>query len=211
MSSSAPTVARVSSVAQWTNLFHPHDGVFRLPRTEGASIEHLDIDLRYIDHETAIKSGSSTPSPHNPMSGDIYLPNVAVVTLRGAEHVHDHDGRMDALADVLLAMRPIEVRWYVELGSTLALRADRRLNATNDPAEQLTFSTHLVHPAIIAAGHIWSQAGGAQRLVMQGGFAIPLSYESITLIAFIPVGPIRSLVLLLLLRTCPTHRRLSLS
>ena len=111
MSSSAPTVARVSSVGQWSNLFHPHNGVFRLPRTEGASIEHLDIDLRFVDHETAIRSGTSTPSPNGPMSGDIYLPNVAVITLRGAEHVQDHDGRMDALADVLLATRPIEVRW----------------------------------------------------------------------------------------------------
>jgi hypothetical protein len=65
--------------------------------------------------------------------------------------------------------------------------AEPRLNATNDPAEQLTFSIHLVHPAIIAAGHVWSQAGGAQRLVMQGKLTLPLSSWIIALIAVLPV------------------------
>jgi len=111
MTSAPPTVARVSSVAQWTNLFHPQDGLFRLPRTAGASIEHLDIDLRFVDHEPVIRTGASTSSSVEPTSAEIYLPNVAVITLRGAEHVHDNDGRMDALTEVLLAIRPIEVRW----------------------------------------------------------------------------------------------------
>jgi len=45
-----------------------------------------------------------------------------------------------------------------------------RLNANNDPAEQLTFSTHLVHPAVIAAGEVWSRQGGVKRVVIQGEF-----------------------------------------
>ena len=45
-----------------------------------------------------------------------------------------------------------------------------RLNANNDPAEQLTFSTHLVHPAVIAAGEMWRRQGGVKRVVIQGEF-----------------------------------------
>lgn len=48
-------------------------------------------------------------TPH--AMADVYLPNVAVITLRGAEHCHDHEERMDALAEVLLAIKPVEVRW----------------------------------------------------------------------------------------------------
>ena len=98
-----PTLARVSSLAHWATFFHPSTGVFRLPRTDGATIKHLDIDLRFIDHELRPESGK--------VKGDVYLPHVCIITLRGAEHVCDSDDHMEALAEVLLAIKPMEVRW----------------------------------------------------------------------------------------------------
>ena len=43
-----------------------------------------------------------------------------------------------------------------------------RLNSTDDPNEQLTFSTHLVHPAIISIGERWSRNGALRKMVVQG-------------------------------------------
>lgn len=51
---------------------------------------------------------------------------------------------------------------------SVVIKTDGRLNATSDPAEQLTFSTHLVHPGIIAAGDIWARNGGAKKIIIQG-------------------------------------------
>jgi hypothetical protein len=45
-----------------------------------------------------------------------------------------------------------------------ATLAHHRLNAATDPSEQLTFSTHLVHPAIILAGEDWPMF----KFVIQG-------------------------------------------
>jgi hypothetical protein len=58
-----------------------------------------------------------------------------------------------------------------------------RLNATSDPAEQLTFSTHLVHPAVIAAGEIWARNEGARKIVMQGELDLPLVQFELRLIS----------------------------
>lgn len=112
--SSQPSFARVSSLTHWKTFFHPTSGLWRLPNTEGASITHLDIDLRYVDHEHDAdhpKDGPMTMTPH--AVSEVYLPNVVILTLRGAEHCHDVDERMDELADILLSIKPIEVRWYV--------------------------------------------------------------------------------------------------
>ena len=147
--------ARVDSLSHWTTIFHPNTGSFRLPSTSGELIEHLDIDLRFIDHE----AGSDTPAQA------IYLPRVWKLTLRGAEHVQDSEEQMACLSEVLLAIRPVEVHWWVPHAE---YTTDRRLNASNDPDEQLTFSTHLVHPAIIAAGEFWSHSDVLRRLVIQG-------------------------------------------
>lgn len=43
-----------------------------------------------------------------------------------------------------------------------------RLNASDDPTEQQTLSTSLVHPAIIAAGNVWAEQGFLRKLVIQG-------------------------------------------
>lgn len=80
-----PTCARITTLAQWKHFFHPTTGVFRSPSTEGQTIEHLDIDLRYIDHEyddtypkdpKAFQDQDRTPSP------GIHLPLVSRLTLR---------------------------------------------------------------------------------------------------------------------------------
>jgi hypothetical protein len=134
---STPTSAKVDSLTHWSKFFHPTNGIFRLPSTEGRSIEHLDIDLRFIDHEFDNLHGAhhqafpkdlikaqarangvkkiSLPAANvdSGTGGDIYLPNVVVLTLRGAEHVQDSEDRMDALAEVLLAFNPVEIRWSV--------------------------------------------------------------------------------------------------
>jgi hypothetical protein len=43
-----------------------------------------------------------------------------------------------------------------------------RLNAAENPNEMLTFSTHMVHPAVIAAGERWTSTGCLRKLVIQG-------------------------------------------
>lgn len=80
---------------------------------------------------------------------------------------------MDMLAEVLMAIRPSEVHWYVLLSGLVSFyqskQADeRRLNATVELDEQLTFSTHLVHPVIILAGEEWTRTTNLQKLVIQG-------------------------------------------
>ncbi|KAK4684353.1 hypothetical protein P7C73_g5824, partial [Tremellales sp. Uapishka_1] len=142
-----PTTARITALAHWNTFFHPTAGVFRCPSTAGASIEHLDIDLRFVAHE----HGHETFAP----ASTVDLPRVCILTLRGGEYVQEDEGRMDCLAEVLSSIHPVEVRW---------------LNAEHDPKEMLTFSTHLVHPAIIQAGNVWSENGSLRKLVVQGGF-----------------------------------------
>ncbi len=105
--SRVPTTARVASLTQWSNLFHPARGVFRHPSTEGETIEHLDIDLRYIDHGSDSHDGSSSISTVEPIS----LPGVCRLILRGAEHVQDSDERIGCLSEVLDAINPVEVQW----------------------------------------------------------------------------------------------------
>ena len=123
MSTSAgPTIARVDTLAHWSNLFHPTKGAFRSPSTDGATIEHLDIDLRFVhsnynddDDEEPVAnkdiplSASAVSSTAQP--GTIHLPKVCVLTLRGAEHCQDSDDAMEALLEVLLSLNPVEVRW----------------------------------------------------------------------------------------------------
>ncbi|KIR67322.1 hypothetical protein I314_02540 [Cryptococcus bacillisporus CA1873] len=153
MSSPAPTYAKIRSLSHWATFFNQPDGLFRLPSTQGAAIQHLDIDLRFVaDHQV------ETVDPHLETDTPIHLPNVCILTFRGGEYVQDDDLRMDALAEILLAVNPVEVRW---------------LTATDDPSEQLSFATHLVHPAVIAAGVKWSAAGTLRKLVLQGGFPCP--------------------------------------
>ena len=108
----APTVARVDSLSQWAALFHPQTGVFRLPSTKGSTIQHLDIDIRFVDaDEEALVRTARTPVTPRPTLQPIHLPNVCILTLRGAEHVHDSDERMEILAEVLRALKPVEVHW----------------------------------------------------------------------------------------------------
>jgi hypothetical protein len=108
MSAQPPTTARVASLTHWTHLFHQQTGTFRLPHTAGASIEHLDIDLRFVHFEEQPPNKTSLlPTQVE----DVYLPNVMKLTLRGAEHVHDSEERMDCLAEVLCAINPVEVQW----------------------------------------------------------------------------------------------------
>ncbi|KIR40608.1 hypothetical protein I307_05408 [Cryptococcus deuterogattii 99/473] len=153
MSSPAPTYAKIRALSHWATFFNQPDGLFRLPSTQGAAIQHLDIDLRFVaDHQV------ETVDPRLETDTPIHLPNVCILTFRGGEYVQDDDLRMDTLAGVLLAINPVEVRW---------------LNATDDPSEQLSFATHLVHPAVIAAGVKWSAAGTLRKLVIQGGFPCP--------------------------------------
>lgn len=102
--SPAPTYARVASITHWQTFFHQTNGIFRYPSKEGETIEHLDIDLRYVDHELT-KEGTG--------GGAIHLPLVCLWTLRGGEFVQDQDERMELLAEVLAAINPIEVRWSV--------------------------------------------------------------------------------------------------
>ena len=103
MPAPAPTFARVASLGQWANLFSPAQGVFRAPSTQGHTIEHLDIDIRFVPTDYDAKD----PSP----AGDIDLPSVCVLTLRGGEYCQDSDERMDVLVEVLSAIKPVEVRW----------------------------------------------------------------------------------------------------
>ncbi|KAL7421601.1 hypothetical protein Q5752_003370 [Cryptotrichosporon argae] len=142
-----PTTARVASLAQWRHFFDPTAGVFRHPSTAGHSIEHLDIDLRFVEHADAV-----------PPIAQVDLPHVCKLTLRGGEFCQDDDDRMDTLAAVLFAINPVEVQW---------------LKASTDPNEKITFAVHLVHPAIIAAGQEWSRRGVLRKLVLQGGYPCP--------------------------------------
>ncbi|OCF33014.1 hypothetical protein I316_05352 [Kwoniella heveanensis BCC8398] len=154
--SPTPTYAKISSLSHWTTFFHPTSGIFRLSANQGESIEHLDIDLRFVEHEY----DNSAAKGLEELSFDrkINLPRVVKLTLRGGEYVQDDETRMDALAEVLLAISPVEVHW---------------INAATDPSEQLTFATHLVHPAVIAAGENWSRNGTLRKLIVQGGFPCP--------------------------------------
>lgn len=105
--SPAPTIARVASTSQWANLFHPTEGVFRHPSTNGESIGHLDIDLRFVQYEP-----DSTDAPTDIRHvGPIYLPRVCRLSLRGAEYVQNSEERMGCLDEVFRAINPIEVQW----------------------------------------------------------------------------------------------------
>ncbi|WVR09792.1 hypothetical protein IAU60_006868 [Kwoniella sp. DSM 27419] len=147
----SPTYARVTSLSHWTTFFHPTEGTFRLPHDLGDTIQHLDVDLRFVQQDTV--------PPAQVKALPIHLPSVCRLTLRGGEFVQDDETRMDALSEVLMAINPIEVHW---------------VNASTDPYEQLSFSTHLIHPAIIAAGQTWSERSGSLlKLVVQGGFPCP--------------------------------------
>ena len=120
---SAPTIARVDTLAHWTSLFHPTTGAFRLPSIDGATIEHLDIDLRYVhcnyESDESVANGTSktksiplfASAASTTQMGTIHLPRVCVLTLRGAEHCQDSDEAMDALSEVLLSINPVEVQW----------------------------------------------------------------------------------------------------
>ncbi|WRT66474.1 uncharacterized protein IL334_003433 [Kwoniella shivajii] len=152
---SIPTYAKVHSLNQWITYFHPTTGIFRSPSDKGESIEHLDIDLRYVEHDYHL---SQNVRNGEELIGDINLPRVVVLTMRGGEYVQDDESRMESLAEVLAAINPVEVQW---------------VNAATDPSEQLTFATHIVHPAVIAAGELWSRNGSLRKLVVQGGFPVP--------------------------------------
>ena len=95
-----PNTARITTLSSWSQFFSAQ-GQFRQPSNDGAAVEHLDIDLRFIDHES-----------HDGLTlNDVYLPNVCKLTLRGGEYVQECDDRMDCLAEVLNAISPVEVQW----------------------------------------------------------------------------------------------------
>lgn len=104
---STPNTARITSLAGWTKFFHPTTGLFREPSASSNdhadNIVHLDIDLRFVDHESHAAADY--------IVNNVHLPNVHTLTLRGGEYVQDCDERMDCLAEVLGAISPIEVRW----------------------------------------------------------------------------------------------------
>lgn len=99
-----PTHARVTSISEWLHFFHNDRGIFRSPSTHGRELEELDIDISFIEPQA--------PVPHKEA---LFLPKVAVLTLRGGDIIDDDDERMDDLAEVLAAVRPLEVRWYVAM------------------------------------------------------------------------------------------------
>ncbi|EIW70384.1 hypothetical protein TREMEDRAFT_15540, partial [Tremella mesenterica DSM 1558] len=150
MISPAPTYARVASLSQWSSLFSPQ-GAFRAPSDQGNTIEHLDLDIRFVPSSYEdIKQGEGI--------GPLVLPNVCILTLRGGEYCQDSDERMELLLEVLENVRPVEVRW---------------LNAAQEANEQRTYSTVCVHPVIIAAGQRWAAEGVLRKLMVQGGFPCP--------------------------------------
>lgn len=97
-----PTSARVTSISDWLHLFHNTRGQFRLPSLQGAELEQLDIDITHIEPQA--------PLPHKE---PLHLPKVAVLTLRGGDLLDDDDERMEYLVEVMTAIKPQEVRWYV--------------------------------------------------------------------------------------------------
>jgi len=101
-----PTYARTASLTQWQKFFNQTNGIFRYPSIAGETIEHLDIDLRYLDHE-------DEKSIKEVEVGAVHLPLITVLTFRGGEYVQDHEERMDQIAEVLAAINPVEVRWLV--------------------------------------------------------------------------------------------------
>lgn len=95
-----PNTARITTLSSWSQFFAAQ-GQFRLPSIEGANVAHLDIDLRFIDHES-----------HDGLSlNDVYLPNVAKLTLRAGDYTQECEDRMDCLAEVLNSISPVEVQW----------------------------------------------------------------------------------------------------
>jgi hypothetical protein len=101
--STTPTrlfTARISTLQDWFHCFDYTHGVFRT--SLGEHIDHLDVDLRFVDHDARPRPSGS------PM---IRLPNVRKLTLRGGEYVQDSDDRMERLAEVMFALTPLEVRW----------------------------------------------------------------------------------------------------
>ena len=103
MTSSSPNLARITSLASWTKFFHPTTGIFRFPSEAGSTIDHLDIDLRFVEHSPEMLDIQGC--------AQIYLPGVSKVTLRGGEYVQDSEERMECLSEVLCALNPIEVQW----------------------------------------------------------------------------------------------------
>lgn len=97
--STPPNTVRVKSLSTWAHFFHPTTGIFRLPSAHGASIEHLEIDLRYVDESCLVADANV-----------VFLPNVCRLTLRGGEYCQE-DERMEALTEVLFAINPVEVHW----------------------------------------------------------------------------------------------------
>lgn len=111
-----PNVAIVNSLTDWTDFFHPVRGVFRHPSQAGESIEHLDIDLRFVQDEHEDANGHLAPGQGGSSLGrmthaPINLPHVGVLTLRGGEFVQDSDERMECLSEVLRSLKPIVVKW----------------------------------------------------------------------------------------------------
>lgn len=83
-------------------MFHPQDGVFREPYAQGVFIEHLDIDVRFVE-PTATHDMTVLP---------VKMPNVVVVTLRAAQD-EDNGERVKCLVETLEDLQPCEVRWQV--------------------------------------------------------------------------------------------------
>jgi hypothetical protein len=88
---------QIKSLSTWSYLFHPTTGHYRQPHN-GDALSHLDIDIRFVD-ETCLGDAA------------IHLPNVEKLTLRGGEYCQEDDERMEALAQVLNALNPVEVQW----------------------------------------------------------------------------------------------------
>lgn len=104
MTSTPPNTVSITSLFCWDHFFHPTTGIFRLPNTQGASIDHLNIDLRLVNE---------SPYGTRDVENEIYMPNVSRLTLSGGEFCQDDDKRVDCLVEVLAAINPIEVQWYV--------------------------------------------------------------------------------------------------
>ena len=104
MTSTPPNTVTINSLSSWDHFFHLTTGLFRLPNTQGTSIDHLQIDLRLVNE-----------SPHGlrDVEEEIYMPNVSRLTLSGGEFCQDDDKRVDCLVEVLNAINPVEVQWWV--------------------------------------------------------------------------------------------------
>ncbi|CAK9781163.1 hypothetical protein CC85DRAFT_299463 [Cutaneotrichosporon oleaginosum] len=137
-----PKNVKITSISEWQYYFNYNYGVFRAPANQGAELERLDIDITYVEPQAP--GASKEP---------LFLPKVAVLILRGGDMIDDDDERMDYLAEVLEAVRPLEFQWLSDTAS-----------GGYSP------TAHLVHPAVVEAGERWSEKGMLRKLVLQGGF-----------------------------------------